>query len=206
MTATKLETTIKAFWKWFASVSGKLDSSDFSDTELVAELDRRLFNIDSRINWEIGPGIRTSCQLVLSPNFSDDLVPICRTFLDLAPPIKNWTFLLYKPRKDWHNELTVEDAGGQSIQLDTNGWTYVLLRYPDGDSEILIAANEALPFEKESRLRWLAGALVLEALLGEEVVMKHVQTWELVDYMDGGLSADARELRQLPDSFNLEER
>ena len=194
----------EAFWKWFSTVAGSLARSNFVNNEILAEIDRRLFSIDSRLNWEIGPHQDSSnCQFVISPNFNNELLPICRALLDLAPKIEGWILMLFKPRRAWNNELTIRDVGGEAIHLDTSLWRYVMLRYPDDEMEILIAANTKLPFDDGSRLRWLAGALTLEALLGEKTVMECVQSWDVYDFLEPRFDSAAKEIRLLPEAFGF---
>lgn len=204
--ATFTKKDVKAFWNWFREVALSLEQSNFGDAKVLREVDRRLFNIDSRMNWEIGPGSLSSCQLVLSPNFNKDLVATCKAVLDLAPSIERWSFLLFKPRKVWNDEIILHDVGGQAICLNTSSWHYVMLRYPSNETEILIAANQNLPIEEGSRLRWLAGALILEAMLGEKIVMDCVHSWKVFDVLEPRFRSSAKELKSLPAAFGLPEQ
>jgi hypothetical protein len=192
-----------AFWRWFSQAASRLEADNFSDPDTLRQLDRHLFNVDSRLNWEIGPGATSPAQLVISPNFNPELVPICKSLLARAPQLPRWSFLMYKPRRPGADTVTVDDLGNEAITLDTSRWTYVILNYPDRGSEVLIAANEALPFDADSRLRWIAGALTLESLLGEQLVMELQLDWELVDALEPRFSVAARPLSALPSAFNL---
>jgi hypothetical protein len=191
------------FWDWFASIAKTLEEGELSDSPILTELGRRIFNIDSRLNWEVGPTPGAGSQLVISPNYDEELVPLCQSIVTLAPNIGGWKFYAYKPRRRWTNEVILEGQQGDPVRIDTRRWTYVILRYKDEATEVLLSANEALPFDPESQLRWIAGALVLEALLGEELVMSARLSWDLLDHLEPQFQASARPLSRLPEAFGL---
>ena len=66
--------------------------------------------------------------------------------------------------------------------LDATGWGFVLLEYPDGKHEVLLQANN-LP-ELDGDERWQAAAIVLESILGEEVLMNTIDEFELLDQLE----------------------
>ena len=50
--------------------------------------------------------------------------------------------------------------------------TYVLLRYPGGDQELVLVTADAEELDQDARQQ--AAAVVIEALLGEDVVLARV--------------------------------
>lgn len=201
-TKPKIEVEATRFWKWFSSVEAAIRETQ-SD-ELLRELDRRIFNIDSRLNWELGPAQPSGMQLVISPNFDRELVPVCRRIVALSPGLSEWFFFPFKPRRKWASTLTINDVGGTPVQIDATNWTYVILRYPEGHAEVLLFANQQLQIAADSTMRWIAAALALEILLGEELVLKLSLEWELLDFPEERFEVAARPLDELPSAFGLE--
>lgn len=194
---------IERFWRWFAKNAHDLADSYPARENSLAELERRVFNLDSRLSWEVGPGDTAECQLVISPNLDPELVEKAVAVISRAPKIECWAFHVFRPRKFWQGSVVVTGHDGIRYSFNTKNWAFVLLRYPDGYVEVLIAANENLPLSTESPDRWTLGAIVLESLLGEEVVMKAISSWDVLDHMEEQFVRDCRPLSELPAAFGI---
>jgi hypothetical protein len=172
---------ISEFWDWFTGIASKL-ATNIEDVALVAELNNRVRDLEPRLSWEIGPGLRKPWQLVISPNLNRALRGETRAIVSHAPVLPSWEFHSARQPKAWDYKLEL-DAGenGRVIPLDASQWTFVLLRYPDGAHEILIRGKN-LPSLKDDE-RWQAAAITLESILGEDLVLDRINEFELVDQL-----------------------
>ncbi len=172
---------VKRFWQWFEKSADALARSDFADKGLIAELDRRIFNINSDLSWEIGPGGASECQLVISPNLDPELLPVVEATLSLAPKIEGWDLLSFRPRKQWQGTTEIVSSDGTRRTFNTGGWSYAATKLEDGAFEIYLLPDVPVPYSLESGDRWVLGAVVLEAILGEEFLMRRVPHWEVLE-------------------------
>jgi hypothetical protein len=85
--------------------------------------------------------------------------------------LEGWEFYSARRPKEWDYKLCIERAGSEAepIELDATAWSFVLLEYPDGSREVLLQADTLPKLDADER--WQAAAIVLESILGEEVLM-----------------------------------
>jgi hypothetical protein len=188
-------TNIQEFWTWFQGIATSL-TTDVENRDLLEELDRRLHQLDSRLSWEVGPGAVETWQLVVSPNLERDLRPRAQEIICQAPVIQGWEFHAARRPKDWDYKLLMERPDGtEPVQLDVSGWGFVLLRYPDGNYEILLQGNNISLLDNDER--WQAAALTLESILGEEVLLDKIKEFELVDQLDSRFAEKRKPIQSL---------
>ncbi len=85
------------------------------------------------------------------------------------------------------------------MRIDASSWKFVLLRYPDGDYEIVLASR-SLP-ELNDEERWHAATIVLESILGEEELMNLKGSYDLVDELEPQHANRARPIQELWEAF-----
>jgi len=174
---------ILEFWTWFSKIASSL-SADIQNPSLLEELDSRLAHLNSKLSWEIGPGSSEPWQLIISPNLDTGLRQTAMDIISHAPVLEGWEFYPARRPKEWDYKFCIERTGREAelIELDAAGWGFVLLEYPDGKHEVLLQANN-LP-ELDGDERWQAAAIVLESILGEEVLMNTIDEFELLDQLE----------------------
>lgn len=85
--------------------------------------------------------------------------------------------------------------GGDPIQLDTSGWSFVLLQYRDGAREVLLRANNLPDLNDDER--WQAAAMTLESILGEEELLNRIKEFELVNQLEPRFASEERPIQYL---------
>lgn len=186
------------FWSWFRAVADSLEVK-MENPSLLAELDRSITKLHPSISWELGPGIKKACQLVISPNLNAELFPFTREIVGHAPQLDNWEFYAARQPKPWDYRLEVEDTSGSALAFDTSSWTYVLLRYPSGKHEILIKSTVPLPSDKDTG--WQIGAIILESILGEETLLDKIDSFTVVDRLEAKFEGKDKPIKELRRAF-----
>lgn len=185
---------IEAFWKWFVSNAEPIGAEPDCPA-IVEELDRRVSELHKDISWEIGPGASTPWQLVLSPNLNPQLRAVVKTVVKAAPNVPDWAFFAARRPKDWDYKFVLKDVGSEPVLVDTTAWRFVLLRYSDGQYEIILEGQN-MPVMSEDRC-WQAAAITLASILGEDVLMDKVCEFSLVRELTDDLAANAAPIQRL---------
>lgn len=191
--------TPEAFWRWFSLITDDIAANP-NNPEFINQLDQRVAAVWPKLAWEIGPDQTGYWYFALSPNLNKALVASARDAIRNAPTISGWRLFSTRQRKVWDGKFEFESQG-RVLQLDSSGWQYVLLRYPGGDTEIILSAAEAGPLSAVDR--WQAAAIVIEGHLGEACVLEYVNSFGLEPALNERLSAKAKPLHQLPQAFGL---
>jgi hypothetical protein len=185
---------INAFWSWFQNVAGAL-SADVENRAILAELDGRVHGVHPGLSWEIGPGLSKPWQLVISPNLNRELRETAREVVSQAPVLPSWEFHSARQAKESNYRLDFRSDNGAEVRLDVSAWTFVFLRHPDGFHEILLKGNEPNALGPDER--WQAAALTLESVLGEDMVLDRINSFELVDQFEPQFVDKARPIQRL---------
>jgi len=189
------ESKAAEFWGWFQLVAAQL-AEDFTNRQLLTVLDPQIRELNPSLSWEVGPGLVKPSQLVISPNLDRSLLAESRSIVSAAPALPQWEFHWCRQPKEWNYRLEMNSSeGGTSLRVDASTWTFVLLQYPDGAREVLLKGRN-LPSLTDDE-RWQAAALVLEGVLGEELMLERVDDFELVDKFDRQFEAKARPISLL---------
>lgn len=174
--------SIRAFWEWFSSVCAGFGNK-LENNCLIRELDNQIRRIGP-VCWEIGPGFKDddANSLVISPGGNKSLLYLTREIVANAPPCKGWEFYPFKPPKKWQRRFSVTDEKGNTYRVDASGWTYVLLRYPDGAIEVIIEAPETrtLPLE----LHDTVGEILIDGEIGEARRIETIENIQCVQILD----------------------
>jgi hypothetical protein len=189
------EAKIEDFWRWFSGVAARL-AVDIENPSLLEQIDERIVDLDPLLSWEIGPGSSETLQLVISPNLDLNLLQKARKIISAAPVLDGWEFYSTRRPKNWDYKLLMERSeGGDTIQLDTSGWGFVLLQYPDGAREVLLRGKNLPDLNDDER--WQAAAMTLESILGEEELLKRISEFALVNQLEARFAARERPIQQL---------
>lgn len=159
---------IDDLWNWFADAANKIAANP-RDQKLLATLDSSLTAIHPDIAWEIGPGTNTEWQLVISPDLNVDLLSLTEAIVSKAPRLPDWEFYPCRQPKDWNYRFELQHDDGRIIPIDARNWKYVLLRYPDGGTEILLHGDNVDHLGETERNQ--AAALLLQGVLGEKILL-----------------------------------
>jgi hypothetical protein len=187
---------ISAFWAWFSSISDEL-AANVEEKAVLEELDKKVRDLHPGLSWEIGPGRTREWQLVISPNLDRELRSLARAIVAQAPVLPEWQFYAARRPKDWNYQFQIGTEGGHLRNLDASRWKFVLLEYPDETQEILLQASDAISLREDER--WQAAAIVLESILGEDMVLDRIGEFELVGELEPQFAADARPIQELRD-------
>jgi len=186
------------FWSWFLKTADSIASNP-QDPAVLSELDGRLRRLDSRLSWEIGPGLSKRWQLVISPNLKRSLRKIAKTVVSAAPVLPDWEFHSARQPKNWQYKFELENPkGNSSTELDASAWTFVLLKYPEGTNEILLKAENVIALTNQQRK--LAATIVLESILGEDTLLDSVYDFQLVEELEPRFRKRQRPIRLLRDA------
>src|SRR5579872_4332405 len=147
----KLDTkSIINFWTWFLS-NHKSFEWHLDNEELIHELDVRISEF-GEFAWEIGPGIVTANQLVISPGGNLDLLPYTKKIVSYAKNIPGWEFHYAKPPKQWELIFDFEKHDRSQVEINASQWKYVLLKYDDGMFEIIIQTYDLRHLDENEQL------------------------------------------------------
>jgi hypothetical protein len=191
--------TSEKFWHWF-SVHASQIAEHPNDTDVITMLDQHVLDTWPELAWEIGPEPTGDWFFALSPNLNGDLAASARHAISCAPTIKGWTFHPTRQRKYWNGRFEFKSLE-RVLQFDSSLWHYLLLRYPEGDTEVVLFAFEARLLSANER--WQAAAIVLEGLLGEACMLDKVNSFALEPAPDDKLSTEVKPLHLLPQAFGL---
>ncbi len=184
---------VEAFWAWFTTIAAGL-AANVEEPTLVHELDARVRDLDEALSWEIGPGLSKPWQFVISPNLDPELREKTRAIVSRAPALSEWEFHPSRQAKLWDYQLQLGPAERRT-SIDASKWTFVLLRYPDGDHEVLLRARDLPPLSDEER--WQAAAIALESILGEDAVLDRVHEFELLNELEPRFAERERPIQEL---------
>jgi hypothetical protein len=180
------------FWKWFVDNKDKLESDSYDPT-ILQRLDKTISSWD--LNWEIGPGQSKENSLTISPKGDTMLLPLTEQIVKKAPTLDKWQFYSTKqPKGNWH----LLELNQDNISINASEWKYTLLKYNDGKIEVLVKADNLQSFEKGTKE--LIVEIVLTNLLGEEIFMKKVDYFDVVDDFDS--DKGITEIKYLPEHLN----
>lgn len=187
------------FWHWFAAKASSIASNP-ANGDLINELDQQVSLTWPQLTWEIGPDPSGDWYFALSPNLSRDLVKQAKDAIQAAPKVLGWKFFAARQRKVWDGRFELETEDGIK-HFNCADWQFVLLRYPDGEKELVLVSPDARLLNPDDR--WQAAAIVIEGLLGEECLLANEVSFALEAALDSRLSSQTKPLHLLPQTFGL---
>ena len=187
------------FWDWFSQNSEEISRS-YSDDKLIANIDEKVLLAWPDLAWELGPELSGGLYFALSPNLNRDLMDKARHAIHGAPEIPGWRFYATRQLKSWNGQFEIITSRGL-ININAFNWQYTLLRYPDGECEILFFGTESdILTENE---RWQAAAIVAESLLGEACILEKGLSFALNSYADIQFSENRKSVLDLPKAIGI---
>jgi hypothetical protein len=186
------------FWDWFGSYATAF-VADIDNPARHQEIDKKVRTLNPGLSWEVGPGRKAEWQFVISPSLDRALLAITRKIVSKAPQLDGWEFFAARQPKVWNYKFEVEAKSGERIPVDASGWRFVLLKYPDRTHEILLC-GENIDRLGEDAL-WHAGAIVLESILGEEVMLSKVDSFSVASKLEARFVGKEKPIQALAHAF-----
>jgi len=184
---------IELFWRWFSGNQADFGHK-FENKELLSELDKQLANLGVH-SWEVGPGLYCEKQLVVSPGGELTLLELTNKIVSLAPTINDWEFYPAKQPKEWSLQVNLWTQTGTEVKIDGSIWKFVILKYEDGATEIIMQASNVINLNIEDKIT--AGEILLDGLLGEENRIRWFQYIDVIDQFDKEYSSQAQNIKEL---------
>ncbi|SHJ14432.1 hypothetical protein SAMN02745163_01414 [Clostridium cavendishii DSM 21758] len=150
------------FWSWFYENEDRLFNFEKHQEELFDELSYELEEIDPNLTFEI------SCikengkrELVISAGGIKSAFDEVENLVDVAPKLRSWEFIKYRPRRDTLSEL---DFQGKKVKPED---VYYAIFYEDNPSKVGIILFFKEYKEEELDLWGQITYLFLDEALGE---------------------------------------
>ncbi len=189
-----MKAEIALFWHWFSTVQSDF-GDHFENASLLAELDENLSRLGD-YGWEVGPGTLAPNALVISPAGRRELLARTREIVQEAPHITGWEFHAAKPPKKWAGTFEMHDDDDRLVHVDASNWTFVMLRYPSGTTEVLVEAPQLDPSLSDAYRRW-AAEIAIDALIGEERRLQLIDEVAVTEHMEPAHRPLARPILEL---------
>lgn len=90
-----------------------------------------------------------------------------------APDLPGWEFHASRPKKRWQFRFSMRNRRGQQVSIDANAWEYVLTRFDASDQFAITIVASDLPWMDDSA-KLQAAHIVLESVLGERILLRHI--------------------------------
>ena len=191
--------SVEQFWRWFADKADSIASNP-ENGDIIDDLDQHVSLTWPQLAWEIGPDPSGDWYFALSPNLNRDLIDQAKEAIQTAPKVLGWKFYAARQRKAWDGTFELETDEGIK-RLDSSDWRFILLRYHDGEKELVLVAPDAGLLNPDDR--WQAAAVVIEGLLGEECLLANVDSFALEAAVDAKLSSQTKPIHLLQKTFGL---
>ena len=175
---------IEAWWKAFAEAGPRLD--DFfrrrGSWDLAGWMRGTLGLVDERIVWEFGPPARggDGHRLVLTPESERQLRPLVEVVLARAPRVPGWEFHAHRLPETLAAALRTV---AERTSVDLTGWLARATLSEEGLVDVTLAPPAPLTPTGEVHR---AALVLVEALVGEEVMDVWIGAIEVDEEPDGG--------------------
>lgn len=174
---------VAAWWEAFCRDEGHIKRcfSDEKSREVFSVPDwmiEHLGRIDERLMWEYGPALGEGDRLVITPESHQELRPLVRYLLNTAPDLEGWEFYDYRLASSI--ETLSEFTDSRIGKID---WSSIRVKLEEGqfhEIDVLFA----MPFNKSKEECIDVQFILLEKVLGEEVLDKWVGVIDVVDVKD----------------------
>lgn len=190
---------INRFWHWFEQ-NADLIARCYDNEAVISELDEQVTSSWPELSWEIGPEPAGGWYFALSPNLDKNLAVFAKQKIDLAPKIPGWTFYPAKQRKIWNGNFSLYSTQG-CVEIDASNWEYVLLRYPDGECEILLIGSLSNALGADDHLQ--AAATVIQSLIGEKYILDNSLSFALESDLPSQFLGKQKPVQDLPKAFGM---
>lgn len=198
MSQENIPLSIIEFWDWFQRNESMfreiIDPAHAMDTMNEHVLAFGLFA------WEIGEGKNKPHYLTISPNGDKARLELSKKIIGAAPNLEKWEFHFCKQSKpSWDYIFEGYDRFFAKQIFNASEWEYVLGKNEDGAIEILVQANNLHVMDFDDELN--AVDLVITNILGEELIINHLDAFETVDKFDEEQAIYSKKLPTLKSEF-----
>lgn len=193
MSSSPTDAGIQGFWTWFAATAPVL-AADFGNEPLLEELDARVSAFG--IIWDLQGAPDNTYLLILSPFGDEDLLPLTKRMVAIAPTIEKWKFLHARPRLEAFDTVVIADESGDERTIDTKPWRYALYKFPDGTFDLILEQPNLADASEDDR--YTAAFLTLDNVIGEEARIERIRSVEVVTALPAEAAATACPLTELP--------
>jgi hypothetical protein len=161
---------IAAFWAWWPGVSASIDEGirrQGLSAELVESISEKVAAIDENLDWELGPGDKTTHLICLSGKGDPLLRVIAERWRHKAPePDATWSY--HAARQPHPTGGLKLEMGGHDIELDD---VVITTEVEDAHEVVNIVAHHSVFASiDDDDLRWRVLMIALDTLLGEDDV------------------------------------
>ncbi|BFO68632.1 hypothetical protein [Chryseobacterium sp. KCF3-3] len=184
---------ISDFWNWFESLQSELSSDRITDT-LINKLNDKILSL-ADLNWEIREGVEKPNMLIISAGGDNELVPVAKEIIKVAPNLKDWEYSYYKPPKKWNYDLSLKSHIGFDKEINVESWEYVLLKFKDGTFGIIIKANNINTLKEDDK--YTVADIVLENILGDDLSYSLIKNVEIVDEFESSRIKNKNSIKYL---------
>lgn len=185
---------VEVFWEWFATHEEELRGIRTGHEPIIKPLRAALRRYCRGLTWECSVGNVEPKEFIVSAEGNRKLFPAVKRLVGAAPDIPGWTFLALRQPK-WPLGLDfLSTPAGSTLNL-SDIWFIAKQR---GRRYALIIGIKDLTEANDGDLT--SGSLMLiDALLGEQVVATRIRKIGWVALPPNPELADFRPLRTLPD-------
>jgi len=173
---------IDIWWKAFSDNAQKISDrfSNRSNFDIPAFMQKNLQSIDRNLMWEFGPAINVKGhRLVITPEYRRDLRPLVNEILKRAPSLNEWEFYPYRLPENFESaqEAVESRTGAKLIDLYFTG------KRNDVNLLDLFFITLSSRDNKEIDLAKHQAFVIVESILGEEILDKWIGTIKISDHL-----------------------
>ncbi|MEM7515541.1 MAG: hypothetical protein AAF368_01270 [Planctomycetota bacterium] len=184
---------VAKFWRELSALLNALPAN-FDSPETIQEIDRLVPQVGP-FAWEIGPDEAAGSFFALSPAGDPEALKLTRQMLEQAPSLPGWSFHPAKPARSCWGIVQFAGPDGSFHEVNAEGWRFVHLRFPDGETELLVEYGETSGLDEE--MAYVVALLALDGLLGEERRIEQLPDVEVFTRLDERFAAHGRPLTEL---------
>ena len=167
---------VRDFWAWVESELPQMESllTGKRDDALIDAIERRVSTLGGGgLGWEIGPGVASEYQFVLSPKGNRERLRLTRELVRQCPDVPGWEFHPAKPPKEW-TERVIELGSLESARVCFDEWDYSLTAFNSREFfDIDLYPPEMVDGPVDAHLDRMA-YLLAEGELGEEFLIERI--------------------------------
>ncbi|MCC7453281.1 MAG: hypothetical protein IT222_03870 [Crocinitomix sp.] len=198
MNKNELAQRIEDFWEWFDEnrevIQQVVSESQHPETNYIVEqLDQHLLGM-GKLKWQLENPHESKFNLVLSPNNDRKLLEITRAIIQKANRHQDWEYHHAIPLKETF-EVILYDNEMEIRTIIAHHWNVIPLIEADGRCELLIEAPELLDLDEDTQL--IAVDLMLTDVLGEELKIKHLSGFQILEFVEDDQVEELLPLQQL---------
>lgn len=178
---------IQAFWTWWPSVAEAFASSfkrGGPSPELVDAMVAHVNAIDARLDWEFGPGVKSTHHLCLSGKGDPVLRVVAERWLRASQPCATWEFYSARQGSPSASGLSLRIAGFELLLSEVQ---FVIEEDETRELLDVVVDHPVFPQIEDETLKSRVAFIALDNALGED----DVERW--IGKVEVARPTDARE-------------